>query len=203
MVLVEAYTVLKYSKIVLAGWLLVIRCYLKVLWHEKKISLIIILLAISCGSTKNIQKIEFVKFELPKWAIKIENASLDQKNKKDQKLMLLKNIYKSNDVYIGMNDPYKGEVKNNLLKGIKDGSDYDYKKFGFIESHQYKSSLENINNNETLIIYTYYEDVGQYSFRKVNRENPIFGGTIVFEKQSNYTEATKIVNDLLISVKFE
>ncbi|CAD0002245.1 hypothetical protein [Flavobacterium salmonis] len=165
--------------------------------------LIIILLAASCSGSKNIQKIESVKFELPKGAVKIENTSLDQNNKKDQKLMLLKNIYKINDVYIGMNDPYKGEVKNDLLKDIKDGSDYDYKKFDFIESHQYKSSLENINN-ETLIIYTYYEDVGQYSFRKVNKEKTqIFGGTIVFEKQSDYTEATKIVNDLLNSVKFE
>ncbi|RKR08975.1 hypothetical protein C8C83_0573 [Flavobacterium sp. 90] len=166
--------------------------------------LIIILLFISCSSTKNVQKLESVKFELPKGAVKIENATLDQNNKKDQKLMLLKNIYKINDVYIGMNDPYKGEVKNDLLKDIKDGSDYDYKKFGFIESHQYKSSLENINNYETLIIYTYYEDVGQYSFRKVNKEKTqIFGGTIVFEKQSDYTEATKIVNDLLNSVKFD
>ena len=167
-------------------------------------NLIIIFLVVSCSSSKNIQKIESVKFELPKGAVKIENATLDQNNQKDQKLLLLKNIYKINDVYIGMNDPYKGEVKNDLLKDVKDGSDYDYKKFGFIESHQYKSSLENINNNETLIIYTYYENVGQYSFRKVNKvKTQIFGGTIVFEKQSDYTEATKILSDLLNSVKFE
>lgn len=167
-------------------------------------NLIIILLVVSCSSSKNIKKIESVKFELPKGVVKIENASLDQNNKKDQKLMLLKNIYKINDIYIGLSEPFKGELKEDFLKSEKNGFDYDYKNFGFIESHQYKSSIEKINNNDALIMYTYYENIGQYSFKILKTDNKqIMGGTIVFEKQSDYTEATKILSDLLNSVKFE
>ena len=167
-------------------------------------NLFILLLAVSCNSSKNIHKIESVKFELPKGAVKVEKATLDQNNKKDQKLLQLKNIYRVNNVFIGLSDPFKGEIKKDFLKSEKDGFDYNYKIFGFIESHQYKSRIEKINNNDALVIYTYYENIGQYSFKILKIDNnQVIGGTVIFEQQSDYTQATKIVYDLLNSVKFE
>lgn len=171
----------------------------------KKIAILIILFFVaSCGGTKNIQKIESVKFKLPEDAVKIENTALDPNSKKDQKLIQLKNIYKVNDILIGLSQPFKGELKEGFLKDEKNGFDYDYKKFDLIESHQYKSSIEKINNNDVLITYTYYENIGQYSFKILKTDNTeIIGGTIVFDRQSDYNTATNTMYDLLKSAKFE
>lgn len=168
--------------------------------------IILLFLIVSCNTSKNIQTIELglVKFKLPKEAIKITTKNIDSISKLNQKIKELKNIYKIKDIYFAMNDPLKTDVKKDLLEEHKRGWDYDYKNFGFVESQQYVSSLKKINNNETFYMYHYNENIGQYSFKMVNKNRTqILGGTIVFENQSNYDEATKILNDFLKSVQFE
>ena len=171
---------------------------------KKMINLILILSAVSCSGTKSIQQIESVKFKLPEDAVRIDNTVLNPNSKRDQKLIQLKNVYKVDDVFIGLSQPFTGNLKENFLEEEKKGFDYDYKKFDLVESHQYKSSIEKINGNDVLVTYSYYENLGQYSFKVLKTDNTqIIGGTIVFEKQSDYTSSTKILHDLLESVKFQ
>ncbi len=118
--------------------------------------------------------------------------------------MSLQNIYKIDNIYVGFGKPFNGEVKRDILQDNKNGFDSDYKKFGFIESRQYKSSIEKINNNNVFIMYRYYDNIGQYSFKILKNDyHQIIGGTIVFEKQSDFSQATKILYNLLNSIKFE
>lgn len=171
---------------------------------KKVTNLILILLMISCSSNKNVRKIEFVTFQLPKGAMKIDNEKLNNSNKKDQKITQLEYLYKINDIYIGLSQPFKGVIKEEYLKTIKNGFDYDYNKFDFIKSHEYKSNIEKINNNAVLLIYSFHENIGQYSFKILKTDNTeIIGGTIVFENQSDYNEATKVLYNFLNSVKFK
>lgn len=171
---------------------------------KKHFKYLLLLLIISCSTKKNIQTFDSFKLKLPKETVKITAKSLDSISKLDQKIIGVKNIYKINNVYLAMGDPYKGEVKEGLLENHKNGSDYRMKAYGYVESHQYKSSIEKINNNDALVMYEYYENIGQYIFKIKNPGNTqILGGMIVFENESNYDEATKILNDLLRSVQFE
>jgi hypothetical protein len=172
---------------------------------KKLISILCLLyLCASCSTSKQTITIQSLKFKLLKESVKIKAQSLSEHNKKDEKVILLKNIYKAKDVLIGISDPLKDEIKKDLLKNHKFSHDYDMKSFELIEIQQYQSKLETINGNEVLYFYTYYEDVGEYSFRMVSKDyTQIFSGRIVFEKQSDYEEATKILNDLLNSVDFE
>ncbi len=171
---------------------------------KKHITLLILLLLItSCSINKKSLSIGEFKFKLPKKAVAIKPEDLDANSQINQKKIPTKYIYKIDDIYLGINDPYKGEIKKDFIKDQKKGWDYTFKDFEFIESHQYQSSITKINNNETFIMYKYYKNIGQYSFSMINKDNTqILGGTIVFENQTNYAEATKILNDFLKSVKF-
>jgi hypothetical protein len=171
--------------------------------------IIALLFTVSCGTSKNSQLLEVGKFSLkvPKEAVKITHEDLDSKNPSQQMIKKLTNmniIYKINDVYFGMLDPFKGEIKKDYLKDSKKGFDYLHKDFGTVESEQYKSSLAKINNNDVFVRYRFDKNIGQYTFKMVNKDyNQMFSGVIFFENQSNYEEATKILDDLLKSVKFE
>jgi hypothetical protein len=165
--------------------------------------IILLFLVVGCSTTKNIQ-IGLVKFKLPKYLEKIDAKDLNTTNKLNQKIIDAKNIYKIDNIYVTTSDTYKGEVKKNLLEGYKKGFDYQMKDFGLVESNQYKSSLTKINNNDVFTMYTFYKNVGEYTFKMINKDyNQIISGRVVFENQSNYEEATKILNDFLKSVKFE
>lgn len=167
------------------------------------IHLILLLLITSCSTNKKALSIGEFKFKLPKKALEIKPEDLDTNSQINQEKIPTKYIYKIDDIYLGINDPYKGEIKKDFLENRKKVDDNRYKKNDFIEYHQYQSSLTKTNNNETYAMYEFKKNVGQYSFSVINKDNTqILGGTIVFENQSNYEEATKILNDFLKSVKF-
>lgn len=137
---------------------------------------------------------------MPKNAVAIKPEDLDANSQINQEKIPSKHIYKIDNIYLGINDTYKGEIKKDFLEGHKKMDDNRYEK---IESYQYQSKLTKINDNETYTMYEFKKNVGQYYFSMVNKNNnQIFNGKIIFENQSKHTEATKILKDFLKSVKF-
>ena len=165
--------------------------------------LILLLLITSCSVNKKAHFIGEFKFKLPKKAVAIKPEDLDANSPINEKKIPSKYIYKIDSIYFGINDPVTGTIDKNFLEEDKKSFDYDYKRSGLIEAFQYQSSIVKINNNETFIMYKYYKNIGKYIYKTVNKDNTqVFTGTVVFENQSNYAEATKILNDFLKSVTF-
>ncbi len=171
---------------------------------KKHITLLILLLLItSCSINKKAHSIGEFKFKLPKKAIAIKPEDLDANSPINGKKIPSKYIYKIGDIYLGIEEPVKATIDKKLLEEDKKDRDNYYKKHELIEFVQCQSSLTKINDNEAFIMYNYYKNSGQYIYKMVNKDNTqVFTGTVVFENQTNYAEATKILNDFLKSVKF-
>jgi hypothetical protein len=151
-----------------------------------------------------VHSVQSITFALPQEAIKIANTNLNPNNIKDQTVIKYENIYKIDDMYFAITHPATGTMSNDHLDVIKTDHDRLMIDLEFVEVGQYKSSLEKINNNKVLIYYSFYDNVGDYFFMVLKNDNSeIFSGRIAFENQLNYTEATEILDNFLISVQFE
>lgn len=165
--------------------------------------LILLLLITSCSINKKAHSIGEFKFKLPKKAIAIKPENLDANSPINEKKIPSKYIYKIDDIYLGIEDPIKATIDKKLLEEDKKDRDNYYKKQELIELVQYHSIHIKINDNEAFIMYKCYKNSSQYIYKMVNKDNTqVFTGTLVFENQSNYNEATKILINFLKSVQF-
>jgi hypothetical protein len=165
-------------------------------------------LLISCSAGREQLKYDHVSFSLPKHAKKITKEQLNPVNKRDQYVMEFKNIYQViDDILITTTiSSSKHYIEKDYLLERKKWSDNFLRDNDLIEATQYKSRIETVNNNEVLIMYKFsdFSHFGKYSFQVISNDNTqTFKGTVTFENKSNYEKATKILNDLIKSVKFK
>lgn len=172
----------------------------------KKLNLIICLF-ISCSYLSVAQttySISSIKFILPQEAVKINTSNLDLNKRKDKIVNDHENIYNISNIFLGISATEKGNMSNTHLEDFKKGQDFLMKRLELLNSLNYQSEIKTINNNKILILYSFYNNIGDYFFMVLKNDNSeIFSGRIAFENQSNYTEATGILDDFLISVQFE
>ena len=85
------------------------------------------------------------------------------------------------------------------LEDIKKGQDFQMFRLEAINDLNYKSEIKNVNNNKVLILYTHNGNIGDYLFMVLKNDNKkIFSGNVVFNGQSNFVDATKILNDFFL-----
>jgi uncharacterized protein YcfL len=165
----------------------------------------LLLLLVSCSTSKELIKLEHVSLKLPTGTKKNTKEQLNPLNKRDEIVMEYKNIYRVHEdiIITTPNSAPKHKIEKNYLLERKKLIDGLVRENNLDEASQYKSYIETVNNNEVLITYKFY-DYGKYSFSIINKDNTqSFMGTITFENKSNYEKATKILNDLIKSVKFK
>ena len=107
-------------------------------------------LSISCNSSRNIVKTDSGKFKLPKNAVKIEKTALNQSPKIAEKFKPHSDIYKVDDIYIGLTPVAEVKYEADRLKRLKGLYDDSRKEFDLLygkSNDHYKSSLKKINKN--------------------------------------------------------
>ena len=164
-------------------------------------------LSISCNSSKNIVKTDSVKFKLPENAVKIEKTALNQFPKIVKNFEHHKDIYKVNEIYIGLTPIKQVNYAADRLKRLKGLYDDSRKEFDLLygkSNDHYKSSLKKINKNEVFIKYKYSLGIGEYYFVIVNNNRTKgINGSVIFEKESDYNQANKILRGMLNSFEFQ
>lgn len=147
--------------------------------------------------------VQDMTFKLPTEAVKIESSSLALYSNVQQRFIKFPNIYKVNNIYLGIRELRIGKLQNDHLVKLKtvlealaeDTAD-------FIQTD---SKIETINSNKVLITYDYSNNynIGNYDIIVMKSDNKqIFAGRLTFEGQSNFAVATKILYDFLNTVVF-
>lgn len=177
----------------------------------KKLILIIglVVLYATSGKAQVTHTINNMTFSLPANAVKIANTSLAPYSEVQQKFVYLPHTYKINEVYLGFTDLKKAKNNRDSLEVYKANQDYDMSHDLKIDGI-YNSKIEAINGNDVYFEYMfsdgigdYERSIGQYFIMVYNYDiKKMFVGTVAFENQSNYDEATKILYDFLNSVSF-
>jgi Family of unknown function (DUF5977) len=168
----------------------------------KKLMLMIslVVLFVNLGIAQNKHSIQKMTFYLPNNAVKITSTTFDS-NSIGYRLTNLKNIYKINDIYLGIKDLEIGDIPIGILDTIKkvhEGLAED-----LADIQQTTSEIKTINSNKVFIFYNKLGNSQGYYFVVLKSDNEqLFGGRLVFEGQSNYAAATTILFELLNSVTF-
>ena len=112
-------------------------------------------LSISCNSSRNIVKTDSGKFKLPKNAVKIEKTALNQSPKIAEKFKPHSDIYKVDDIYIGLTPVAEVKYEADRLKRLKDVFEYGQIGLDFPDNDN-SSSIKKINKNEVFTKYISY-----------------------------------------------
>ena len=160
-------------------------------------------LSISCNSSRNIVKTDSVKFKLPKNAVKIEKTALNQSPKIAEKFKPHSDIYKVDDIYIGLTPVAEVKYEADRLKRLKDVFEYGQIGLDFPDNDN-SSSIKKINKNEVFTKHIRSKENEEYYFVIVNNNrNKVIMGSVIFEKESDYNQANKILRGMLNSFEFQ
>lgn len=168
----------------------------------KKLILMIslVVLFVNLGIAQNKHSIQNMTFNLPNDAIKIDIPTFDS-NSIAYRLTNSRNIYKTNEIYLGIKDLEIGNIPVGILdtiKKVQEGLAED-----LADIQQTTSEILTINSNKVFIFYNKLGNSQGYYFVVLKSDNEqIFGGRLVFEGQSNYAAATTILYNFLNSVTF-
>jgi hypothetical protein len=112
-----------------------------------------------------------------------------------------KHFYEVGDILIKLTHGKRRlKDKDNYLSETKKGLDAAFNLGG--NTNKYTSVIKSINGNSVLITYHEIEDVGYYEFFCNDTTNTLaLNGALQF-KLSDKDKATKILNDLLVSIEF-
>jgi hypothetical protein len=111
-----------------------------------------------------------------------------------------KNFYWVNDVLIEVVNDDK-PVKENHLSEMKKGYDAMYSSIK--EQNHYTSIIKTVNNNQVLIMYDDWENVGSYHFHCWNSTyTSVLAGVLQFNTVDK-DKATKILDDILNGIEFK
>lgn len=142
-----------------------------------------------------------LSFSLPKEATKISATSLNVNIKAERRLINIKNIFKINSIFLGVFDLEIGQIPIDILerhKKMQDGIAIE-----FADLQETKSEIVKINANNVFIYYNNWGNNAGYYFIVLKNDNKqLFGGRLTFAAKPDYATATKILYDLLNSVKW-
>lgn len=159
---------------------------------------------ISCNLAKQSKQHGLLIYELPKNTVKITRDQLAKNvNQKEDYEMPsgLTNLYKIDQIIIGITNSSKVNTSKDHLKNYKIGFDDMFAMPNL--DNDYSSVIENIGDNETLSLTYYRETTGFYTFFVTDAgHNQMINGKIQFSR-SDEKRAKKIFKNLLESIKFD